>query len=781
MKKRVLSLILVLTMVISLLTSFGTVSAQQIPLIKPYKAYQVFNPYYGSTPATNVIDNRDDTGWVAPLWWGCMYIDLGDTYDISAMSFKFLADVVSPNKALLEVSVVSGIPGTVQADGVTILNPDNAGDSGFALNQQGTMFINENAISTQRVSYNVTANNARYLRVVEGTKDANGNGINNGGLYEIKVYGQSKAATAKILVSSFKKATTWNSYRNPSTLFDEDAGSEFISTGGSTLMYVDLGGYYDVNELRISNRDGWLGDSQQPNIKAQKVTARAVNQMPPSNPTTGYSDGLADIGQWYSNQPVHWISTLAQTDYYVTDKIAIPLTQTRTRYLSILIEGDAANVVINSMEIYAAANPATLSTADNSSGQQWDITLVDGTSREMYYSWFDTENVEHLDPVLCKKYKIINRATGRALTSQSTGWNGKTVVTSYFTEGDLNQIWFVSDSLIAGQPGYISPSGAGMYPSGTSSGSTLATIGWPVESQRFSYDANSKVLKQNSTGLVLTDSAIVNEDTVTSASVSGSNNLQKWIIQYTGETVTVNSVTEQVVKIKNKGSNLFLTRKSNGTDLFVTEATSASDQKWVMVQSGTDLLISPSNDLTKTLSIGTTVSLGTAISPVSFTYPISNSLETTISAGTSYLQSGIVANLGSLVLAGAYIHNYTPSENFKASSLKAGVQFGKFTSYVLKNGSTILGDSDTAGTGTTVEITSPVSVSYTVVIYGDVTGDGNVSIGDLASIKQHILKLTTLSAVNQVAADVSRNSSVSISDLLAVKKAVLGIAPVQQS
>lgn len=780
MKKRVLSLILVLTMVISLLTSFGTVSAQQIPLIKPYKAYQVFLDRWGSTPATKVIDNWDTTGWVAPLWWGCMYIDLGDTYDISAMSFKFLSDVVSPNKALLQVSVVAGIPGTVQADGVTILNPDNAGDSSFALNQQGTMFINENAISTQRVSYNVTANNARYLRVVEGTMDAGGTGINNGGLYEIKVYGQSKAATAKILVSSFKKATTWNSYRYPSTLFDEDAGTEFISTGSSTLMYVDLGGYYDVNELRISNRDGWLGD----NNKAQKVTARAVNQMPPSDPVTGYSDDpllLADIVQWKSNQPVHWISTLAQTDYYVTDKIAIPLTQTRARYISILIEGNASNVVINSLEIYAVANPATLSTADNSSGQQWDITLVDGTSQTIYYSWFDTENVEHLDPVLCKKYKILNRATGRALTAQSTGWNGKTVVTTYFTEGDLNQIWFVSDSLIAGQPGYISPSGAGMYPSGTSSGSTLATIGWPLESERFSYDANSNVLKQNSTGLVLTDSAIINEDTVTSASVSGSNNLQKWIIQYTGETVTVNSVTEQVVKIKNKGSNLFLTRKSNGTDLFVTEATSASDQKWVMVQSGTDLLISPSDDLAKTLSIGTTVSLGTGVNPVSFTYPISDSLETTISAGTDYLQSGIVANLGSLVISGAYIHNYTPSESFKASSLKAGVQFGKFTSYVLKNGSTILGDSDTAGTGTTVEITSPVSVSYTVVIYGDVTGDGNVSIGDLASIKQHILKLTTLSAVNQVAADVSRNSTVSISDLLAVKKAVLGIAPVQQS
>jgi hypothetical protein len=639
------------------------------------------------------------------------------------------------------------------------------------------MFINENAINTQRVSYNVTANNARYLRVVEGTMDAGGNGINNAGMYEIKVYGQSKAATAKILVSSFKKATTWNSYRNPTTLFDDDAGSEFISTGGSSLMYVDLGGYYDVNELRISNRDGWLGD----NNKAQKVTARAVNQMPPSDPGTGYSDGLADVGQWYSNQPVHWISTLAQTDYYVTDKIAIPLTQTRTRYLSILIEGNAANVVINSMEIYAAPTPATLSTANNSASQQWDITLVDGASQTIYYSWYDTENVQHLDPVLCKKYKIINKATGRALTAQSTGWDGKSVITNYFTEGDLNQIWLVSDSLIAGQPGYITPSGAGLYSSGSSSGSTLSTIGWPEENERFTFDANSNVLKQIATGLALTDSAIINEDTVTSASVISSNDLQKWIIQYTGETVTVNSATEQVVKIKNKGSNLYLTRKSNGTDLFVTETTNANDQKWVMVQSGTDLLISPADDLAKTLSIGTAVSLGTGVNPVSFTYPISNALETTISAGANYLQSGIVANLGSLVIAGAYIHNFTPSENFKASSLKAGVQFGKFTSYVIKNGTTVLGDSDTAGTGTTIEITSPVSVTYTVVIYGDVTGDGNVAVGDLASIKQHILKTATLSTVNQVAADVSRNSSVSISDLLAVKKAVLGIAPVQQS
>lgn len=776
MKKRALSFVLALTMVLSLLTAFGSVSAQQIPLVKPYKAYQVFNDRWGSTQATNVIDGRDDTGWVAPLWWGCMYIDLGDTYDLSKMSFKFLGDVVSPNKALLQVSVVSGVPGTVQANGVTILNPNDAGDSGFALNQQGTMFINESAISTQKVSYNVTANNARYLRVVVGTMDANGNPLNNGGLYDIKVYGQSKATTAKILVSNLKKATTWNSYRNPSALFDDDAATEFISTGGSSLIYVDLGGYYDVNEMRISNRDGWLGD----NNKAQKFTVRAVNQMPASNSSTGYSDGLADIGQWYSNQPAHWISTLAQTDYYVTDKIAISLTQTRTRYISILVEGNASNVVINSMEFYAAANPVTLSTANNTASQQWDVTLVDGTATTIYYSWYDAENVQHLSPISCKKYKIINKATSRALTWQSTGWDGKSVVTSYSTTGDSNQVWLMSNELIAGQLGYISPLGACMVPSGSASGATISTIGWPTLNERFSYDTNSKVLKQNNTGLVLTDSATINEDVVTSAPSISSNNLQKWTVEYTGQTTTVNSVTEQIVKLKNKGSNLYLTKKSNGTDLYVTENTTASDQKWVMVQNGSNLLISPSDDLTKYLNIGATVTLGTDVTSVSFTYPISNALETTISAGANYLQSGIVADLGSLVVSGGYIHNFTPSASFKASSLKSGVSFGKFTNYVLKNGETTLSDSDTAGTGTTIQITSPVSATYTVVIYGDVTGDGNVSVGDLAKIKLHLLKSETLSSINQVAGDADKNSAVSISDLIAVKKSILGISTIQQ-
>ena len=105
-----------------------------------------------------------------------------------------------------------------------------------------------------------------------------------------------------------------------------------------------------------------------------------------------------------------------------------------------------------------------------------------------------------------------------------------------------------------------------MVPSGSASGATISTIGWPTSNERFSYDTNSKVLKQNNTGLVLTDTATINEDIVASSALISSNNLQKWVVEYTGETATVNSLTEQIVKLKNKGSNLYLTKKS---DLFL--------------------------------------------------------------------------------------------------------------------------------------------------------------------------------------------------------------------
>jgi hypothetical protein len=282
-------------------------------------------------------------------------------------------------------------------------------------------------------------------------------------------------------------------------------------------------------------------------------------------------------------------------------------------------------------------------------------------------------------------------------------------------------------------------------------------------------------------GCASPDYVPLNEDIITTSASSSINDLQKWIIEYTGSTKLINGVTEQVVNIRNKASSLYLTRNSDEGYIFVTEKTVSSYQDWVMVQNGGNLLISPASGISRFLSISAGVSIGTVLSPLEFTYPVIDNMETAISANSISLQSGIVVDFGLLSTNGAYINNFTPSAGFNVSDIKAEVRFGKFTDFLFKNGLITLNDTDSAGTGTTIEISYPVNTTYTVIIYGDVTGDGNISIGDLAGIKQDLLRSEVLSGAYSISADVTRNSTVTVSDLIMIKKHLLGIIYINQA
>ncbi len=96
------------------------------------------------------------------------------------------------------------------------------------------------------------------------------------------------------------------------------------------------------------------------------------------------------------------------------------------------------------------------------------------------------------------------------------------------------------------------------------------------------------------------------------------------------------------------------------------------------------------------------------------------------------------------------------------------------------SGSTISGLSK-IGTGTTINITqNNVVRNYSVAIYGDIDGDGNIGIQDIAEVKLFLLKINTLSSLESKAADVSKNGTISISDLMIVKKQILGIVVIVQ-
>lgn len=85
------------------------------------------------------------------------------------------------------------------------------------------------------------------------------------------------------------------------------------------------------------------------------------------------------------------------------------------------------------------------------------------------------------------------------------------------------------------------------------------------------------------------------------------------------------------------------------------------------------------------------------------------------------------------------------------------------------------------GTGNIVKVSNgATSVGYTVVIYGDVSGDGVIGVGDLVSTKKYLLSQGQLSEACCKAADVDRDGAITVRDLVTIKKHILGQQSIAQ-
>ena len=64
--------------------------------------------------------------------------------------------------------------------------------------------------------------------------------------------------------------------------------------------------------------------------------------------------------------------------------------------------------------------------------------------------------------------------------------------------------------------------------------------------------------------------------------------------------------------------------------------------------------------------------------------------------------------------------------------------------------------------------------TYTVLIYGDVNGDGKISAIDYVNVKNYILKSSNLTGIYAVAADVNRDNKVNAIDYVQIKNNIMG-------
>ncbi len=73
-----------------------------------------------------------------------------------------------------------------------------------------------------------------------------------------------------------------------------------------------------------------------------------------------------------------------------------------------------------------------------------------------------------------------------------------------------------------------------------------------------------------------------------------------------------------------------------------------------------------------------------------------------------------------------------------------------------------------------------IQKSYPVIIYGDVSGDGKISVRDVYYLRRLILGLENLAEANSTAADVNHDNSSSVSDVYYIRRHILGLETISQ-
>ncbi len=114
-----------------------------------------------------------------------------------------------------------------------------------------------------------------------------------------------------------------------------------------------------------------------------------------------------------------------------------------------------------------------------------------------------------------------------------------------------------------------------------------------------------------------------------------------------------------------------------------------------------------------------------------------------------------------------------------AEKLTAGINEREYIT--IFNGSAVVSGKTLAGTGMVVELLDgdKVNDQVTVVVTGDVNGDGKITITDMIMVKSHLLKKSTLTGAAAYAADTNGDGKISITDFVQMKSHLLNKSTIQ--
>lgn len=143
------------------------------------------------------------------------------------------------------------------------------------------------------------------------------------------------------------------------------------------------------------------------------------------------------------------------------------------------------------------------------------------------------------------------------------------------------------------------------------------------------------------------------------------------------------------------------------------------------------------------------------------------------------VSEGDVLALLKAIKSESYIYGYKP--DMTVDTLIKEIA-SKYSVTVTNASGSVITGSAKVGTGSKVKITSgDTSYEYTVIIFGDLNGDGTINSADLLKMRQHLLETNKLSGVFQVAANTNRDTSgINSADLLKMRQHLLETSSIKQ-
>ena len=144
-----------------------------------------------------------------------------------------------------------------------------------------------------------------------------------------------------------------------------------------------------------------------------------------------------------------------------------------------------------------------------------------------------------------------------------------------------------------------------------------------------------------------------------------------------------------------------------------------------------------------------------------------------------YMPNEIINGIG-LKTDDTIITNITPGDDV-SNIITSITNKYHFASVKMTNADGLDITDDIAKTGYKISINNAgITKYYTLVIYGDNTGDGLIDIRDLLVIQKHLVKAKTLEGVYLASSDINRDGNIDIRDLLLVQKQLLGQYSINQ-